>query len=285
VLVQDSENVGVGLRLDFGYKDSNKYGATVKWGKSGYTPISDIERILTKARENGDIIVTIALDKPSYNLIRRSEEAKSLYAASIGNFTGTNQIIPNPSQFDAIIADEYKVKFLVIDRSVRYEKDGKQTSVKPFAENTLVFLTTENVGSLVYAILAEQDSEYRAKNVDYQVVDSYILVSKYSETNPLREYTNAQALVLPVIEGVDSIYILDTQEAIEVAATEVEGDANITVYGAKYLKTAVIAALNDAGIKIASDISDEKLIEKLNTLSDKDEAKAKEAIQKLTPVV
>ncbi|MDR0385390.1 MAG: major capsid protein [Prevotellaceae bacterium] len=283
VLAKDDSNVGVGIRINFGYKESNTYGATIKWGCTGYTPISDIERVLTKASENSDVITTIALDKVAYNQVRRSEEAKSLYAASIGNYTGNNQIIPTPSQFDEIISDEYKVKFLIIDRVVRVEKNGKQTNVRPFAENTLVFLTTEQVGSLVYSLLAEQDAEYRVKNVDYQIVDNFILISKYSETNPLQEFTNGQAIVLPVIENVDSIYILNTQEGQEVDNAEVEGDSTITIYGETYVKTEVINALKEAGFRIAYNISDGKLIDKINELSNEDEAKVKAAIEKLTP--
>jgi hypothetical protein len=272
-LVPDSENVGVGTRVDFGYMDSNRYGVTKKWGSDGYTPLSDMARVLHKALERGDVITTVALDGSTYYRMRKSDEAKALYASSIGNFAGNNLVTPSPSQFEALIADEYKVKFIVIDRIVRVEKDGKQTLVRPFAENTLVFLTTEQVGTLVYAILAEQDAEYRVKDVDYEIVDNYILVSKYSETNPLREYTNAQALVLPVIENVDSIYILNTEDAEELAAGEIEGDASFTVYGTAYSKDAVIEALRVIGKRVAGNISDARLLEKINSLSDEDEAK------------
>lgn len=208
ILVPDSENVGAGIRVNFGYKDSNKFGVTTAWGTTGYTPISDIERALTAASERGDIVTTIALDRASYNLIRKSSEAKNLYAASIG-YSGSNLLVPTPGQFDAIMADEYKVKFLVIDRAVRHEKNGNQTPVRPFAANTLVFLTTEQVGRLVYGTLAEESNP--VSGVEYQKVDNYILVSKYSKNDPLREFTSSQALVLPVIENVDSIYLMDTQ--------------------------------------------------------------------------
>jgi hypothetical protein len=275
-LVPDSENVGAGIRVNFGYKDGNKYGVTKKWRAEGYTPISDIERVVTKAAENSDIITTIALDKAQYNLIRKSNEAKSIYAASIGNFTGNNQIIPTPSQFNAIIADEYKINFLVIDRAVRYEKDGKQTIVKPFAENTLVFLTTEQVGKLAYGILAEKVNP--VAGVAYQEVDSYILVSKYSKNDPLREFTTSQALALTVIENIDAIYILNTQEAQKVAANEVDGDANITIYETEFVKADVIAALEFIGVKTSPKISDAKLIEKINKLSDEQEASLKEVL-------
>jgi len=225
MLVPDEENVGAGIRVQFGYKPSNSFGVEIKWGEQGYTPISDIERVITQAGENADVITVIALDRKQYNLIRKSDEAKALHAASIGNFTGNSQIVPAPSQFDAIMEDEYRVKFLVIERSVRYEKNGEQTPVKPFAENTLVFLTTEQVGTLVYGILAEETSP--VYGVEYQKVDSYILVSKYSKNDPLREFTTSQALVLPVIENVESIYILNTAEAQEISEPEIEGDESL----------------------------------------------------------
>jgi hypothetical protein len=212
-LIGDDDNAGAGIRVNFGYKDGNKFGAAVKWGTSGYTPLSDIQRVMDAASDNGDIIVTIALDKAAYNQIRNSDEVKMRFSGSIGNFTGNNLVAPSPSQFNAFIADEYGVRLLVIDRSIRIEKDGNQRSVRPFAANTLVFLTTEYVGSLVYGILAEEDSP--VAGVEYQKVDGYILTSKYSKNDPLEEFTTAQAIALPVIENTDSIYILNTQDTPE----------------------------------------------------------------------
>jgi hypothetical protein len=276
-LIDEEDNVGVGIRVQFGYKDNNRYGVVKKWGDAGYAPISDIERVLTAANENGDTITVIALDKRAYNQIRQSEESKSLYAASIGNYTGNNQIIPTSTQFNAIMSEEYKVKFLVIDRAIRVERNGKQKAIKPFAENTLVFLTSERVGSLVYGILEEEGSP--VPGVEYQKIDGYILASKYSKNDPLREFTSTQAIVLPVIENVDSIYVLNTQEALEMSADEVEGDAGITLYGGQYSRDAVIDVLRAIGQRVAHNISDAKLIEKINGLSDADEARFRTALE------
>jgi hypothetical protein len=275
-LMNEENNTGAGIRVIFGYKDGNRYGAVKKWGDKGYTPISDIERVLTAASGVGDIITTIALDKVSYNLIRKSDESKALFSGSIGNFTGNNLTAPSPRQFNAMMEDEHNVKFLVIDRSIRVERDGEQEPLKPFAKNTLVFLTTEKVGSLIYGILAEEGSP--VSDVEYQKVDDYILTSKYSKNDPLSEYTSAQAIALPVIENPESIYILNTQEAIEVDAGETEGDADITLYGQTFAKADVIAALKVIGLRIPVNISDEKLIEKINGLNDELEAKLKEVL-------
>jgi hypothetical protein len=142
------------------------------------------------------------------------------------------------------------------------------------------------VGSLVYGILAEQENP--VAGVEYQQVDSFILVSKYSKNDPLREFTSSQALVLPVIENVGSIYLMDTQEAEEVDANETEGDATITLYEETYTKADVIAAINATGVfktTIAADITDADLIAKINRLSDAKEAIIKAAVETCTPYV
>jgi hypothetical protein len=41
-----------------------------------------------------------------------------------------------------------------------------------------------------------------------------VLISKFSETDPLVEYTAAQALCIPVIDGVSSIFKLSTEAAV-----------------------------------------------------------------------
>ena len=41
-LVPEEGNTGIGIRVDYGYKDENKFGVSKKWGTTGYTPLSDI---------------------------------------------------------------------------------------------------------------------------------------------------------------------------------------------------------------------------------------------------
>jgi len=290
VLVQD-DNTGVGIRADYGYKPENTFGAEVPWGSDGYKPLSDVARILSAANDKGYTITTIALDRVNFNLMRTSDEAIALFAGSLGISGGS--VVPNSKQFQTIFEDEYGVKLLVIDRSVRFEKNGIQTAVKPFSlsgfnggvpehdQNTLVFLTTETVGTLAYATLAENDPEYRSKVATYETVDEFILASKYSEIEPLREYTRAQAIAIPVIDNADAIFILHSNEGQEVDASDTGAgatDANITIWGQVLVKANVISALNALGVKTNVNISDDKLIAKINTLSDEDEAKLKTAL-------
>lgn len=275
MLVKDENNVGTGIRADFKYLGMNKYGASIKWGEEGYTPISDIARVIAGAK---DVISTIMLSKKAFNQVRASDEGKELSA----NFRGliiTNDAklpVPTPSQFNDAITDEYGFKFKLVDRIVKAEKNGKRTSYKPFNEDNLVFLASEQVGRLIYGSLAEETNP--VAGVAYEKVDTFILLSKYSKNDPLEEFTSSQALALPVIDNVDSIYLLQTQEAQEIAADEIEGDANITIYEQELVKVDVIAALKAIGEKCPVNVTDATLIKKINELTDEQENTLKEEL-------
>lgn len=266
---ENGDNTGVGVRVNFGFLESNKFGASIKWGKEGYTPISDIKRVLAGAEST---VTVIWLGKVSYSLLRDSEEAKRMYANYRSIPIITDSILPTPTktQFNEAFEEEFGITFKVIDREVITEKNGKRTKVKPFNVNTLVFLAQDtNLGRVIYGELAEEANP--VAGVKYEKVGEYILVSKYAKNDPLREFTSSQALVLPVIDGVSDICLLDTQEAQEASKDEVEGDANITVYGQSLVKTNVIAALKGIGVNTPANIKDSTLITKINGLNDEQE--------------
>lgn len=277
--VEDAENVGTGVRLKFGYLPQNCFGATIKWGEQGFTPISDFARIL--AKDSG--ISFIMLAKETYNLMRQSDEARELAANYAGSLImdGVKLPVPNPTKFNEAFKDEYKCDFLIVDRDVVIEKDGRRSTIRPWNCNKVIFLTSTEVGALVYGTLPEET--HKVEGVEYAKPLEYALLSKYSKNDPLREYTAIQGIVAPIIENVDQIYSLDISEAQTVDTvneTKDAGDVKITIWGATYNKAEFIAALkNISDDRIASNIGDSKLIEKVNALSDENEAKLKAAVE------
>lgn len=284
-LVEDEDNVGVGIRVNYNYLDANKYGVAVKWGEAGFTPVSDIAHVLSKISDDQNDCTVIALSLAQYNLMRRSDEGRQLAANYASQVVLENSVlpVPTPAKFDEAFAAEYGgVKFLKINRTVTIEKDGKRKKIRPWNDNKIIFLPSEEVGALVYGTLAEETNP--VTGVMYTKANEYVLVSKYSKNDPLQEYTSSQALCLPVIEGVDEIYQMDVTEAQAVDPTKEAldtDDTKVSVWDETYTKAEVIAALNEMGYKTSALIGDAKLIARINELSDEEEAKLKES---LTPV-
>ena len=208
-LVVEEDNTGTALRVDFGYLAENQFGVT----KSNEISHDDIKKVIAKADEDGNAITTIALALSTYNKLRQTQWAKELVANYRGQvYTDpANLAVPTASAFDEAFSDDNNgIKFLKIDRSVIVEKDGVRKSIKPWNANKLIFLTSEEVGALVWGTLAEKTNP--VAGVTYTTIDDYKLVAKFSKTDPLQEWTSVQALVLPVIENVDQIYSLDMSQ-------------------------------------------------------------------------
>lgn len=280
VAVEDENNTGTALRINFGYLPENCFGVETQ----NELTLDDIKRVLAYADNNGDTIITICIALSTYNKLRQTQGAKELVANYRGQTFDSNTKLPVPtaSLFDEAFADDNNgVAFLKIDRSIISEKNGKRKPYKPWNQNKLIFLTTEEVGALVWGTLAEKTNP--VEGVVYSTVDEYKLISRYRTTEPFTETTSGQALVLSVIENVDQIYSLDISEAQAVdtsAETSDSTDAKITIWGNTYKNPEFVKEFNKiTGKNLASTIADDKLIAAVNRLNDFDEAKLKSAVE------
>lgn len=210
-VIADANNVGTGIRVDYGYLAANKFGVSKLWSDPTSTPFSDLsKRMLAKARLDGNTIRFVRLDQATFDNIAKTQEAKDLFAFSLGVINGsTNVTVPSFDQLNNAARSRYGFVFEIMERSVRFQKNGVNTNLKPWAPGMVVGLITKDLGRQVWGTLAEM--EHPAKQVTYATVDDFILVSKYHLVKPsLAEVTNSQALVLPVIDGVDAIYQMDS---------------------------------------------------------------------------
>lgn len=209
VALADEDNAGTGVRIDYGYLPTNQFGVKIQWEGNATTalPLDDIEAVMSKARDDGNRIVKAYADACWIDQFCRNQQVREQFAFFQG-FVGDK--IPSLSEEQAaeVLRNRFGVTLEKVDRSIRTEKNGKQTVVTPWKQGTIVFVCDTQVGSLVWTRLAELN--HPVAGVTYQTADSYILVSKYRENRPsLREYTTSQARVVPVISSPDRIYTLD----------------------------------------------------------------------------
>lgn len=219
ILVDDgsdsgTENDGTGVRADFGYLSKNKFKALVApWGNKVARPLDDIRQMFDEANADGNIIRLVFISLKYFNYLRNSNQSKLLTATFEGQVITSIALLPVPSRraFLDALKDEFGAEFRIVDNVFRVENpDGTTKNVRPWVEANVVGVPEEVVGRLVYGTLAEETNP--VASVDYQKAGTHILVSKYSSTDPLQEFTAAQSLCLPVIDGGNSIYMLTADD-------------------------------------------------------------------------
>jgi hypothetical protein len=264
-LVDDDTNVGTGIRVDYGYLNGNKFGVVKPWSDPDSKPIDDIKRVVKNAKMKGDNPTILMMDEATFDSLAANQQTREQYAFS-QNFVGTQIPVPDLDQVNAMMIKRYKLTIIIVDRTVVTERDGIRTVQTPWAANKIVFLPSTKVGKLVYGILAEETRQNKA--VMYEKADNFMLLKKWHSAEPFAEFTSSQALVLPVINNVSSIYLLDAEEAT--LDVEVEGDANFTYKAVVKTKVVVIAALKlaEPKTKLTVASTDAKIQNAINSLSD-----------------
>lgn len=222
VLVGEDTTQGTGIRVQYDYRAENTFHCTAGvWGEENAAPIEDIDQMFSKASEDGKSIVLVMISRARLDMLRKSAAGKLLVANNNGQTVTNLDTLGKPTRpamLEALEA-EFGAPFRVVDSSFVIEgADGKRRTIKPWEQANVVGLTTDKVGRLVYGRLAEETNP--VDSVKYEKSGSFILVSKFSDNEPLQEFTTAQAFVLPVIDGGNSVYVLHT---------DAEGDANFNV--------------------------------------------------------
>jgi hypothetical protein len=210
-VIDDTENAGTGVRMDYGYLDANKFGVSILWSSAAAKPLDDIRQALKKAKADGNRISYVYMDDVTFENFAKTTQMKDFYITA-NNIFASNATVPAPSLEKvnaALKADEkYRFQITIVDRQVVNEKNGVRNPVTPWSQGKVILTTTSQVGVLAHARLAEQN--HPVQGVSYQTADGYILVSKYRQNKPsLAEFTTSQARVVPVICNVEQIYQID----------------------------------------------------------------------------
>lgn len=266
-LVEDTENVGLGIRVDYGYKDSNKFRATKPWSDPTAKVVDDIKAMIKASKAKAVTHRVIMLDDITASHIADNEQVKNNFAFSGGIATvGANVPSLDDEQLVVFFKKKFSLKLIIVDRNIVVEKNGKRSIKTPWALGTVAFLPTEKIGRLVYGILAEDTR--RNPSIMYEKIE-YILVKKWHTNEPFSEFTSSQALCLPVIDNASSIFLLDSGKS-NLEDEQTEGDANFSYNEASYTKQSVVDAIKTINPKSTVTINskDETLAKQINGFSE-----------------
>lgn len=223
LLVTEDDNDGTGIRASFGYKADHTFRCTgKKWTEKGLTPQDDLQQLFDKAAEDGNTITDVYISKKYFDIFRRSDQGKLLASAYNSQIVTDASLlaVPGRQAFLDALNDEYGATFHVVTGTFKVQNyDGTEKVADAWKEANIVGTPGTIVGRLVYGTLAEETNP--VQSVAYEKAGTHVLISKYSKTDPLEEYTTAQALCIPVIDNVDQIYLLEADQdaAIEVDPT------------------------------------------------------------------
>lgn len=210
----DEDNIGIGIRLDYGYHKENKAVATgAVWSdKTNSKPLTDLRNMVERADDKGRAINYVLMDHHTLDDFLNSEEVKK-YVAWRNNYHGKAENIQSPilEQMNnwLLSDDKYGFEIIKIKRKSMHERNGNLTPKEHWKRGMVVGVPTLNLGTLQWSDVEESFSP--VAGVDYTTRENGVLISMYRQNRPiLQEFTDVQAVQVPIIGNVKNIYTIDT---------------------------------------------------------------------------
>ena len=199
---------GTGVRVDMKFLDANKFGVKALWSDTKSNALDDLQKIFDKAMDDENVITDMYADDEFLKAFYSNEQVRQQYVFNQG-FIGDKIPVLDLEKAQEVVRRKWGVELHRVARKIRTELNGERKNSDAWAKGTAAFTCDERLGSLVWTDLVE--STRPVPNVTYETADDFILVSKYSQTDPWREFTASQAMVVPVLNNVDRIYLLDSK--------------------------------------------------------------------------
>lgn len=210
-----TRNNGTGVRVNYGYLAANKFGVATLWeNKETATPLTDMQKVFDKALADQNVITDVWMDDVALKNFYASKEVREQYAFDnkVVAAGGTVPVL-DLEKAGQVLQTKFGVTLHRVARTIKTELNGKKNSHNPWQQGMVAFTCDEVLGSLAWTNTAEATRP--VGGVQYQTADDYILLSKYSKNDPLREFTSSQAMVVPIIDNVDRIYTMDSKSVQE----------------------------------------------------------------------
>lgn len=190
-----------------GMPKANRKVAAKDWANASTADgLQDIEDVIVAAAADGVSLRYVIMRSDEFSLLKKQKSTMEKVKGWINQkdkLTITKKVIN-----EYLAAQEKPVTIVVIDPSVRIEdKAHKRTTVNPWESRRVCFLEDLNVGDIQHGpIAAERSAEYAKKATTLK--KDFIFISKWSELEPFKEWTKAEANAIPVINDPDAMYIL-----------------------------------------------------------------------------
>lgn len=220
IALTESNNNGVVTEydIDYGIPSGQKSGyktGSASWGTAASAkPISkDFKAIMAAARSKGIGLKYALMNTATFAEFAETAEVIAMCSSYANNALSIAQT-PGIEAVNSVMRNIpylYGLQIGLIDQDVIVENyDGTRTAGNPFADNCVTFVESMNLGTTYYVPAVDTIVE-GSKAVT--AVRDYLTIKKYSEEEPLMEYTAGIANAFPAWESAQRSFLMDTHNS------------------------------------------------------------------------
>lgn len=221
--VVTAEFVGCGMPA------KNKRKSSFDWSDAAKANgLQDIEDTVIAASEEGVTLRYLVMHTADFSLLKKQ---KSTFETLKSWVNTTSKMLVTKKLINEYLAEqEIPVQIVTVNPSVRIEDAAhKRRTVNPWERKRICFLEDLKVGDIQHGPIAAESSAALQK-IALMIKQGFILITKWSELEPFKEWTKAEANAIPVVNDPEAVFILKADGEDWPEAEDTEGTDNVPAY-------------------------------------------------------
>lgn len=223
-------------------------------------PVQDLLDAKEVVERTGNVPTIALMSKKTLRDIRENENVKA-YIVAKAQATG-GVILVTDKLVKEYISEETELTVVVNNKSFI---DESGTAKRFYPDDMVTLLPAQPLGSTVYGTSPEEADLMADGKADVAIVNTGVAIATIKQEHPVNVRVLASEIVLPSFEGMDNVYVINTNAKIgeltvnSVAGTSASGKTKVTVSpslsaGNSYkYKTASSATVPEFGAECKSD--------------------------------
>lgn len=221
--VVTAEFVGCGMPAE------NKRKSIADWSDvTKANGLQDIEDTVIAASENGVTIRYVVMHTADFSLLKKQKTTFETLKSWVNT---TSKMLVTKKLINEYLAEqEIPVQIVTVNPSVRIEDAAhRRRTVNPWERKRICFLEDLKVGDIQHGPIAAESSAALQK-IALMIKQGFVLITKWSELEPFKEWTKAEANATPVVNDPEALFILKADGEEWPEAEDTEGTDNVPAY-------------------------------------------------------
>ena len=215
-----------------GMPKKNQRKSSADWSNAATANgLQDIEDTIIAASNDGVTIRYVVMHVADFSLLKKQ---KSTFDTLKSWVNTTSKMLVTKKLINEYLAEqEIPVQIITVNPAVRIEdKAHRRKTINPWERKRICFLEDKNVGDIQHGPI-DAESSATLQKIAMMVKQDWILITKWSELEPFKEWTKAEANAIPVVNDPDAMFILKADGEAWNAAEDTEGtdDVPLTFLG------------------------------------------------------
>lgn len=193
-------------------------------------PVQDLLDAKEVVERTGNVPTIALMSKKTLRDIRENENVKA-YIVAKAQATG-GVILVTDKLVKEYISEETELTVVVNNKSFI---DESGTAKRFYPDDMVTLLPAQPLGSTVYGTSPEEADLMADDKADVAIVNTGVAIATIKQEHPVNVRVLASEIVLPSFEGMDNVYVINTNAKIgeltvnSVAGTSASGKTKVTV--------------------------------------------------------